>query len=638
MESLSLEGVIGFDGSISSGLVLDNDDNHLIYGLGSAIVVKNIQKKTQRFLHKDGHDREISCLKVSNSGRYLASGQQTHMGFVAPVIIWDLNTCEAIHRLNLHKGQVQDVAFSPDEKYLASLGGVDDNKLVIWNLETGEAVCGQTAASDDALTVRFLNNANNKVVTAGQKNMRVWTIDYASPKLVPEDCRLGAKQRVIDCVAIDKQDEFMYCGTRSGDLLQIRLATTMFVQSGPKPKGCRSKQLPFSQGVKSVLLTRLRGEKCIVVGAGDGTVARMDGDLRVGKTLKLAGVGAVTSLCLNADGDHFFVGTSKSNIYLVHLETFAHELRSTSHAGKIYDVQFPAGSSNLFVTSSQDDFRVWNAHTCTELLRVQVPNLSCECLTITDDGKSIVTGWSDGQIRGFKPESGTLIYNINNAHQQGAVTAIAATHKRADYLVSGGIDGKVRVWHLKAQSKNKVIVTMFQSFKEHKTKVSSIVIKSDDTEFVTASQDGSCSVWDMLTWTRKGAFTASTQFTTIRYASEEAQFLTCGTDRKITFWDASDFSEIRIVDGSEEAELTTLAVAADGESFVSAGGDKLVKVWSYDEGVPYFVGRGHAGDINAVAIAPDMSTIVSVGNEGAVFVWRYPERFTKPPTGNANRE
>ena len=47
---------------------------------------------------------------------------------------------------------------------------------------------------------------------------------------------------------------------------------------------------------------------------------------------------------------------------------------------------------------------------------------------------------------------------------------------------------------------------------------------------------------------------------------------------QITFWDATDLSEIRIVAGSEDAELTTLAVAPDDDSFVSAGGDKLVKV------------------------------------------------------------
>jgi hypothetical protein len=37
------------------------------------------------------------------------------------------------------------------------------------------------------------------------------------------------------------------------------------------------------------------------------------------------------------------------------------------------------------------------------------------------DGGSIVSGWSDGKIRAFAPQSGRLLYTINDAHS--AVTA-----------------------------------------------------------------------------------------------------------------------------------------------------------------------------------------------------------------------
>ena len=39
-----------------------------------------------------------------------------------------------VQRLKLHKEVVQDLSFSSDEKYLASLGGQDDNTLVIWEV------------------------------------------------------------------------------------------------------------------------------------------------------------------------------------------------------------------------------------------------------------------------------------------------------------------------------------------------------------------------------------------------------------------------------------------------------------------------------------------------------------------------
>lgn len=137
---LALEAVIGFAGDVPEGLVLHPNDEHLIYPLGSNVVVKDLLKNTQRFLQKDGHDRSVSCLALSHDSRMLATGQITYMGFPAVVIIWDLATGAVMQKLILHKGKIQSLTFSCDDKWLATLGGEDDNKLVIWNIETGQAV------------------------------------------------------------------------------------------------------------------------------------------------------------------------------------------------------------------------------------------------------------------------------------------------------------------------------------------------------------------------------------------------------------------------------------------------------------------------------------------------------------------
>ncbi|ETK78391.1 hypothetical protein F441_15853, partial [Phytophthora nicotianae CJ01A1] len=47
-----------------------------------------------------------------------------------------------------------------------------------------------------------------------------------------------------------------------------------------------------------------------------------------------------------------------------------------------------------------------------EILRVQVPNLVCNCLELTCDGGLIVSSWDDGKVRAFYPESGKLKFII----------------------------------------------------------------------------------------------------------------------------------------------------------------------------------------------------------------------------------
>lgn len=71
----------------------------------------------------------------------------------------------------------------------------------------------------------------------------------------------------------------------------------------------------------------------------------------------------------------------------------------------------------------------------------QIPNVECLCIAFMEDGKSIISGWSDGQIRAFGPQSGKLLYAITDAHVAG-VTAIVGTSDSTK-IVSGGKEGQV---------------------------------------------------------------------------------------------------------------------------------------------------------------------------------------------------
>jgi WD40 repeat protein len=59
------------------------------------------------------------------------------------------------------------------------------------------------------------------------------------------------------------------------------------------------------------------------------------------------------------------------------------------------------------------------------------------------DGRAIITGWTDGKVRTFGPQTGKLLYTINDAHHK-AVTALAVTPNDAGRLISGGEEGERR--------------------------------------------------------------------------------------------------------------------------------------------------------------------------------------------------
>ena len=564
---------------------------------------------------------QVQCLAVSKSGRYLASGQITYMGFTADIIVWDLNERKMIHRLSLHKVKVQALSFSCDEKYLASLGGADDNSLVIWDVEADEPICGSPTHSDHTLTVKFFNTTPFKLITGGKNNLNVWDFDLRNLKIRESGVQLGQYQRIIQCISMDDFDEFAYCGTSSGDLLQCSLPQKLFKNSGP------AKHM-VSQGIRTCALTPT-GD--IMIGGGDGSLSLLKKpelleDKRPSKLKVVASCninGSVSSLAFAGVGDGYYTflaGTGMCEMYVItyylHDGQLTQELIQSCHPYKINDVVFPADYSTVFATCSMNDIRVWHRDQCRELLRIKVPNVECNCVSFSADGKSIISGWSDGKIRAFGPQTGKLLYTIPDAHPQG-VTAITGT-SNSTCVISGGGEGMVRVWRIGAVSQS-----MVASMKEHKSAVNCIAMRSNDEECASASSDGSCIIWDLKRFKRNTAMFASTFFKAICYDQHESQLVTTGTDRKITYWDAYDGQAIRVIDGSLTDAMNTLDISPEGNVLVSGGSDKLVKIWGYDEGLCYYDGRGHSGAVTKVKIAPDKSNIISVGSEGAIFIWDY---------------
>ncbi|HLF82295.1 MAG TPA: WD40 repeat domain-containing protein, partial [Anaerolineales bacterium] len=78
-----------------------------------------------------GHAAPVWSVAVSPDGRYGLSGDADGVIFLR-----DLETGEALRRLEGHQGRVSSLAFTPDGRHAVS--GSHDMTLVYWDLETGE--------------------------------------------------------------------------------------------------------------------------------------------------------------------------------------------------------------------------------------------------------------------------------------------------------------------------------------------------------------------------------------------------------------------------------------------------------------------------------------------------------------------
>lgn len=74
-----------------------------------------------------GHNREIMCIAMHPSGKFIASGSKDNT-----IRIWDVKTGKSIKILEGHTDNVNYVSFSSDGRYLASAS--DDKTVMVWDL------------------------------------------------------------------------------------------------------------------------------------------------------------------------------------------------------------------------------------------------------------------------------------------------------------------------------------------------------------------------------------------------------------------------------------------------------------------------------------------------------------------------
>ncbi|EZA49276.1 WD repeat-containing protein [Ooceraea biroi] len=648
MEPRDLEaiGIIAFDGVAKNGLRLHPDEKHLLYPMGHKVVIKNIETNEQQFL--SGHTNNVSALCVSPCGEYVASGQNNHLGFKATVIIWNCKERTIRGSYEIHKVGIEDMCFTCNSDFLVSLGGRDDGNVVVWDVQNNSPICGSFASNEtsgDAYNVARMHFHGDRFVSAGDRTLRIWRIDTEKRKVHALDVGVGKLKRLINCIVVDDKDEIIYCGTSSGDIIKARLNLRDDQQRGePAPLpvmiGCYSKVTRDSRkmkagegdlyagGVKSLLLLK---DGKLVVGAGDGTVELIEiisgKNSRSQKLSKLPNTpqilthraqnvcSAVTSMILYLN-EFVLVGTAWCEIHQIQLSNFHSSLLVTSHTSCVYSVAFPLNRSDIFATGGKNDIRLWQLKTQKEALRISVPNFVCSNLCFARDDQLLLSAWNDGTIKAFAVCDGQLYFAIHNAHTK-AVSTVAVTSDGAT-LISGGCDGQVRIWEIKTDVQRLISV-----LKEHRGPITSLHISRNDEDLISSSTDGTCVVWDIIRRVRKHILMGNTMFMMAQFTPDGIQILTCGTDRKIAYWETLDCSLVREIEGSNVGTVNCVDIGPDGRHFITGSNDCTVKIWEYESADITHIGMSHAAIVTGCKFSPDGKRLVTISADGAIVIWRY---------------
>lgn len=201
------------------------------------------------------------------------------------------------------------------------------------------------------------------------------------------------------------------------------------------------------------------------------------------------------------------------------------------------------------------------------------------------------------------------------------VTAIATTSEDADMVLTASRDKSIIIWRLVRDGENYGV--MERSLRGHSHFVSDVTISVDGQFALSSSWDGTLRLWELASGDTMRRFIGHEKdVLSVAFSADNRQILSAARDRSLRLWNTIGECKHVIEKAHDDWVSCVRFSPTDSASIaVSAGWDKLVKVWNLTESGQEKTLAGHEGCLNTVTVSPDGSLCASGGKDGTAMLW-----------------
>ncbi|ORX88588.1 WD40 repeat-like protein [Basidiobolus meristosporus CBS 931.73] len=216
----------------------------------------------------------------------------------------------------------------------------------------------------------------------------------------------------------------------------------------------------------------------------------------------------------------------------------------------------------------------------------------------------------------------TLILRGTLEGHTGWVTAIATTPENPDLVLSSSRDKSIIIWNLTRDESHYGIPR--KALRGHNHFVSDVAISSDGQFALSASWDKTLRLWDLNTGVTTRRFVGHDKdVLSVSFSADNRQIVSGSRDKSIKLWNTLGECKYNLTENGHTEWVSCVRFSPNPANpvIVSAGWDKLVKVWDLTKCKIRTNHIGHTGYVNTLTISPDGSLCATGGKDGVVMLW-----------------
>jgi WD40 repeat protein len=638
-----------------------------------------------------GHEQPIHAIAFRPDGTEAASGDA--VGFVR---FWDVTKAAAGMVAGAHDGPIRTVAYHPTEPQL--LTGSDDGTIKLWKLPLApptplaghtDAVQAVTVSRDGKLIVtggadgqvRVVQpgtdevpvvlavqpgpvtslsfSGDDKVIASGSATgfVKAWNVADSTPAFQFQGhtgsvTGIAVQPLVKDAGAADaaKTEPPLLATTGEDGTLRIWNSPTdpvpleSFTQQITRVVTSRDGKLLATSGLLSgrpaivirnletdSRVTTLLGHagpvramqfsadgKKLATGSDDGTARVWDmADAKFPELARFTGhAAAVTAVTISIDGTQCVSGAANNSLKVWNIADGAETQNLAGHTAPIVALtMLPDGTA---VSAGDTSVRFWNPANAQPIRTFAAPAV-VTAMTLSPDGVQLIVGSANNSLTAHNPANGQPLFELPG--HLAPVRSIAFSGDGAR-IASRSADGEYRVWESTGRLREARIVESGATALSAGQVPAATRVHGVAFDFVPESlllSDPGKLTGRLVLSLRHLIAPAATPLNGVAFQPDGKGIVTAGADKIVRLWNLVDGAEVRQFPGHTDV-VTSVAITHDGAQVLAGSVDKTVRIWNTADATAVATLTQTAA-VRSLALSADSTRLVVTGDDALVRVW-----------------